>query len=91
MLGLMCFSSVVLAQPAAPAIAPTAQAKPVHARAPVKAKDAKSARLTECLNNRPAEAEAYDCRYIARGEGRSAARLATVKAPPKAFAVAAIQ
>lgn len=91
MLGLMCFSPVVLAQPAAPAIAPSAQAKPVHARAPVKAKDAKSARLSECLNNRPAEAEAYDCRYLARAESRNASRLAAVKASPKTFAVAAVQ
>jgi hypothetical protein len=76
-------SSAVLAQPTAQALA--APAKPAHRSAQ---DQARLAEFKECLNNRPAEAEAYDCAHLLAAHARSTAILAARKPAPALLKVA---
>lgn len=76
-------SCAVLAQPTTQALA--APAKPAQGSAP---DQTRLAEFKECLNNRPAEAEAYDCAHLLAAHGRSTAKLAARKPAPALLKVA---
>jgi hypothetical protein len=81
-------SSAVLAQPTAQA--PATPATPAHQSAQDRVRQAGLTEFKQCLNNRPVEAEAYDCAYLLAAHGRSTAKLAARKPAPALLKVATV-
>ena len=85
---LLLVSSAMAQQTAA---APVAASQSARLSAWTKAQEEKLVKFRECLNNRPVEAEAYDCGYLLTAISKKIAKVVPKKAPPQPMQVAALK
>lgn len=85
----MAFSSISLAQSAV--TTPSVSEKSTHLPVLTKSQQEKRMKFKECLNNRPAEAEAYDCYYIFTMSSPKPIRVAAKKNIQRPFKTAALE